>query len=91
MALFSRPFLRRRAISAATTLAVTAASLAFGHQPAALHRVHPPITVQQVSAQPASAETPLLHASRIGPARPCDLRVHTFEATETSPSSPSPG
>jgi hypothetical protein len=91
MALFSRSFLRRRAISGATTLALTVLSLALGHQPAALHRVHPPITVQQVSAQPAAAETLLLHASRIGPARPCDLRVHTFEATEPSPPLSSPG
>jgi len=91
MALFSRPFLRRRAISAATTLGVTAASLAFGHQPAELHRVHPALSVQQVAARPASAEAQPVRASRIGPAQRCDLRAHTFEATETSPPSPSPG
>jgi hypothetical protein len=90
MALFSRPFLRRRAISAATTLAVTAASLAFGHQPAT-HRVHRALSVQQVAVRPASTEAQPLGASRIGPAQRCDLRVHTFEATETSPPSPSPG
>jgi len=91
MALFSRPFLRRRAISAATTLGVTAASLAFGHQPAELHRVHPALSVQQVAVRPASTEAQPVRASRIGPAQRCDLRVHTFEATETSPPSPSPG
>jgi hypothetical protein len=91
IALFSRPFLRRRAISAATTLAVTAASLAFGHQSAELHRVHPALSVQQIAARPASAETQPLRASRIGPVQRCDLRVRTFEPTETSAPSPSPG
>jgi len=91
MALFSRPFLRRRAISAATMLVVTVASLAFGHQPAGLHRVHPALSVQQVAVRPASAEVQPPRTTRIGPAQRCDLRVHTFEATETSPPSPSPG
>jgi hypothetical protein len=91
MALFSRSFLRKRAISVATTLVVTVVSLAFGHQPAATHRVHPAAAVQQVSVWPAPAETPLLHASQVRPetARPCDLRVHLFKATDTSPPSPS--
>ena len=98
MALFSRSFIRKRAIAAATTLAVSVASLALGHAPPA-HRLHPLATVQQVSARQASPERPpaLQTAAEAGseaewkPTPICDRRVHTFEATETSPPSPSPG
>jgi len=102
MALFSRSFIRKRAIAAATTLAVSVASLALGHAPPA-HRLHPLATVQQVSAWQASPETPpalqtaAKAESKAGskaewkPTPICDRRVHTFEATETSPPSPSPG
>src|SRR5258707_12687346 len=98
MALFSRSFIRKRAIAAATTLAVSVASLALGHAPPA-HRLHPLATVQQVSAWQASPETPpALQAGSAAaskaewkPTPICDRRVHTFEATETSPPSPSPG
>jgi len=102
MALFSRSFIRKRAIAAATTLAVSVASLALGHAPPA-HRLHPLATVQQVSARQASPETPpaLQTAAEARsaagskaewkPTPICDRRVHTFEATETSPPSPSPG
>ena len=107
MALFSRSFIRKRAIAAATTLAVSVASLALGHAPPA-HRLHPLATVQQVSARQASPETPpALQTSALQtsakarsedgskaewkPTPICDRRVHTFEATETSPPSPSPG
>jgi hypothetical protein len=92
MALFSRSFIRKRLISAATALAVTAVSLAFGHQPAA-RRLHPLMTAQPLSVSPASADAPAPLADRSGwtPAQFCERRVHHFEATETSPPSPSPG
>jgi hypothetical protein len=102
MALFSRSFIRKRAIAAATTLVVSVASLALGQAPPA-HRLRPLATAQQVSARQASPETPpaLQKAAKAEsnagskaewkPTPICDRRVHTFEATETSPPSPSPG
>jgi hypothetical protein len=92
MAVFSRSFIRRRLIGVATTLTVTGASLALGHQPAA-HRLHPLMKARQVSASPASADVPVPLADRPGwtPAQFCERRIHRFEATETSPPSPSPG
>jgi hypothetical protein len=93
MALFSRSFIRRRIVSGATTLAFTGASLALGHQPAA-HRLHPIMTVRQVSPSPAaSADAPVPLANRPGwtPAQFCERHIHPFDATETSPPSPSPG
>jgi hypothetical protein len=93
MALFSRSFIRKRLVAAATTLAVSVASLAFGHQPTA-HRLHPIMTVRQVSPSPAApADAPAPLADRAGwtPARLCERHIHPFDATETSPPSPSPG
>jgi len=91
--MFSRSFFRRRAISGATTLAVTAASLAFGHSPHAVHPVRLAATAQHASAPQGLPEMPVLQAAKFGgePARPCDRRVHTFEATTTSPPPPSSG
>jgi hypothetical protein len=98
MALFSRSFLRKRAISAATTLAVSAASLVLGQAPPATHRLHPAMTaqrasVQQAPVQQAPAETPLRQASTVSsePSRLCVHQVHTFEAIGTSSPSPSSG
>jgi hypothetical protein len=97
MALFSRSFLRKRAISAATTLAVSAASLVLGQAPPATHRLHPAMTagvsVQQAPVQQAPAETPLRQASTVSsePSRLCVHQVHTFEAIGTSSPPPSSG
>jgi hypothetical protein len=93
MALFSRSFIRRRIISGATTLAFTGASLALGQQPAA-HRLHPLMKARQVLPSPvasADAQVPLANRPGWTPAQFCERRVHPFEATETSPPSPSPG
>ena len=93
MALFSRSFIRRRIISGATTLAFTGASLALDHQPAA-HRLHPIVTVRQVSSSPAAsadALVPLANQPGWTPAQFCERHIHPFDATETSPPSLSPG
>src|SRR5260370_39226657 len=92
MTLFSRSFIRKRAIAAATTLAVSVASLALGHAPPA-HRLHPLATVQQVSARQASPETPpsLQAGSEAAskaewkPAPICDRPVHSVQGTATAP------
>jgi hypothetical protein len=97
MALFSRSFIRKRIISAATTFVLTAASLALGQNPPAVHRVHPATMARPATAPQMPAEMPVLHASGLtnrtewGRARTCDWRVHTFDATETSPPLPPSG
>lgn len=63
MALFSRSFIRKRIISAATTFVLTAASLALGQNPPAVHRVHPATMARPATAPQMPAEMPVLHAS----------------------------
>jgi hypothetical protein len=106
MALFSRSFIRRRIISAGTTLALSGVSLALG-QRAPLHRLQPARPHAAVIAQPVvgprlTPAMPVLHASSVGnttdmmnwewqPTHTCEWRVHPFEATEPSPPLPPSG
>jgi len=85
MALFSRSFIRKRAIAAATTIVVSLASLALGHGPSPAHR-HSLTNAQsasgwwQVSGEAASLRTTGLAA---GLARPCSWHVNAGEAKMT--------
>jgi len=98
MALFSRSFIRKRAIAAATTLAVSVA-IAGARTCAARASPSPAcdgctgFRPAGVSGDAARAAGRIRAASKAEwkPTPICDRRVHTFEATETSPPSPSPG
>jgi Domain of unknown function (DUF305) len=61
MILFSRSFIRRRAISLATTISVTATSFALAQDPTRAHHVHGAMPVQHAVDRPDySAEQPSL-------------------------------
>jgi Domain of unknown function (DUF305) len=49
MTLFSRSFIRKRAISFATTASVAATSLVLAHGPSSAHRVHATLPIQYVA------------------------------------------
>jgi hypothetical protein len=61
MVLFSRSFIRKRAISLATTASVTATSFALAQDPPRTHHVHGSMPVQYVAYRsPGSEEQPFL-------------------------------
>ena len=84
MALFSRSFIRKRAIAAATAFLVSMASLALGPQPASMS--HSPLlaTVQKNPAWGrALAETQRTQAERT-PIQLCNWRMHAVKDTVKS-------
>jgi Domain of unknown function (DUF305) len=61
MVLFSRSFIRKRAISLATTASVAATSFAVAQDPPGMHHLHGAMPIQYVAAQlPGSEEQPFL-------------------------------
>jgi uncharacterized protein (DUF305 family) len=61
MVLFSRAFVRKRVISLATTVAVSATSFAFAEDPTKTHHVRGAMPIQTVADQPdRSEEQPFL-------------------------------
>ena len=56
MALFSRAFIRRRAISLATTTTVVATSFALAQDPPRTHQVHGTVPIQYVADRPDHPE-----------------------------------
>jgi uncharacterized protein (DUF305 family) len=56
MVLFSRSFVRKRVISLATTVAVSATSFAFAEDPAKTHHVHGAMPIQTVADRPDHSE-----------------------------------
>src|ERR1700737_2482986 len=61
MVLFSRSFLRKRAISLATTASVAATSLALAHAPTSAHRIRGTMPIQYVADwQDNSDEQPFM-------------------------------
>ena len=61
MVLFSRSFIRKRAISLATTASVAATSFALAQDPSRMYHVHGTMPVQQVADRPGhSDEQPFL-------------------------------
>src|ERR1700694_489589 len=65
MGLFSRSFLRKRAISRATTASVAATSLALAHAPTSAHRIRGTMPIQYVADwQDNSDERPFLSENR---------------------------
>jgi hypothetical protein len=84
MAMLSRSFIRKRAISAATALLVSVASLALGRQPPTVS--HRPLvaTVQNNAGwRQASVETPGAKAERT-PMQLCNWRLHAVKAAVKS-------
>jgi hypothetical protein len=57
MVLFSRSFIRKRAVSIAVAVSVAAASLALAHGPTSVHRFHGIVPVQYVVDRNNSVET----------------------------------
>jgi uncharacterized protein (DUF305 family) len=57
MVLFSRSFIRKRAVSIAVAVSVAAASLALAHGPTSAHRFHGTVPVQYVVDRNNSVET----------------------------------
>src|ERR1700682_306812 len=65
MVLFSRSFLRKRAISLATTASVAATSLVLAHAPTSAHRIRGTMPIQYVADwQDNSDEGPFLSENR---------------------------
>jgi len=56
MVLFSRSFVRKRVISLATTVAVSATSFAFAEDPAKTHHVHGTVPIQYAADRPDHPE-----------------------------------
>jgi hypothetical protein len=87
MAIFSRSFIRKRAIAAATTLLVSVVSLSLSQAPNTVHRHSPPVAAQPASGwQQVSNEASALQANGhgAGPAQPCKWRVRAVQTTVTS-------
>ena len=64
MIVFSRAFVRRRAITLATTASVAATSLALAHGPSSAYHLHGAVPVQYVADRPdLSGEEPFLSES----------------------------
>src|SRR5450432_682918 len=65
MVLFSRSFIRKRAISLATTASVTATSFALAQDPPRTHHVHGAMPIQYVAYRsPGSEEQPFLSENK---------------------------
>jgi len=60
MALFSRAFIRKRVISLATTMTVSASSFAVAQNPATLHHVAGTVRMQMAGSQADPSEAPFL-------------------------------
>ena len=56
MALFSRAFIRRRAISLATTTTVVATSFALAHDPPRMHHLGRALSIQNVAGRPGYSD-----------------------------------
>jgi hypothetical protein len=87
MALLSRSFIRKRAISAATAFLVSAASLALGPQPATVPRT-PVLARAQHGAgwrQASAVTSPSQGMQAVGtPAQLCNWRLQAVKATVRS-------
>jgi hypothetical protein len=87
MAIFSRSFIRKRAIAAATTLLVSVVSLSLSQAPNTVHRHSPLAAAQPASGwQQVSNEASSQQAVGRGgePAQPCKWHVRTVQTTVTS-------